>query len=407
MPEAARLTDRISHTSALAGLIGGAILGAVVGAAIAFSGGAAALAIGFAAASGASLGGMIGEFIGSLLSFDTGAITGICSFNVITCGLLAARAIADFAMCSGMGPVAHPNSVIAQGSLTVFINNLPAARKTDKLVCGAAISSGCRSVIIGGEDAGTFLPIESEVPAWLEVSLIALGIVGGAGLLRLAGLTWVSVTRVLGAGFFGSEFGGAFFGWLGAGIFGKGSTGQKIMGFLGSLLGGAVAGRAAYRGAPRMPPDPATVARTGPMSEVQTNRRSEWPYRNPDEMHTVRPGNSPPELDPNKKYLWVVDEDGNVLIAPEEQPGFGRAVKHGDLTPGPDGQSRGPARTGGELNFNKETGKWEMDNNSSYAFNRADGNTSNIDNIDATKDLMGKGGMDTSNIETVDFLEGR
>jgi uncharacterized Zn-binding protein involved in type VI secretion len=287
VPEAARITDRISHTSALAGLIGGAILGALAGAAIAFTGGAAAVAIGFAAASGASLGGMIGEFIGSLLSFDTGAITGICSFNVITCGLLAARAMADFAMCSGLGPVAHPNSVIAQGSLTVFINSLPAARKTDKLVCGAAISSGCPRVIIGGEDAGSFLPIESEVPAWLEVSLVALGIVGGAGLLRIAGLTWAGVARVMGAGFFGSEFGGAFFGWLGTGIFGKGSTGQKIMGFLGSLLGGAIAGRAAYSGAPRQTPE-----FLKPTFE-RINAGQKFPHRNDGAVFKNREGKLP------------------------------------------------------------------------------------------------------------------
>jgi hypothetical protein len=121
-------------------------------------------------------------------------------------------------------------------------------------------------------------------------------------------------------------------------------------------------------------------------------------------MHRVAPGEAPPNLDPNKRYLWAVDKDGNMLIAPEEQPGFGRVVKHGDLTPGPGGATRGPARSGGELNFNRETGRWEMDNNSSYTFARSDGKTGTPDNLNASKDLMNQGGMDTSNIDTVDIV---
>jgi len=411
MPEAARITDEVSHTSALLGLIAGAIAGALIGAAVAFTGGAAVLAIAAAAGSGASLGSMLGQFAGSFLSFTTGAITGICSPNVMIGGLLAARATADFSMCSGI-IVSHPSSLIAQGSKTVQINGLPAARKTDKLVCGASISSGCDTVLIGDE-GGTFLAIDSEVPAWLEYSMLALGLLSGAGLLRLGPkLAWLGVARVMGAGLLGSYVGGEGLGWLGGQIFGEGSKGQKIMGFVGSLLGGAVAGGLAMRGAPRLPrgpppPDPATVARTGEPSVPGPRsiaRPNEVPYRNPPEMHRVAPGEPPPNLDPNKKYLWVVDNDGNVLIAPEDQSGFGRVVKHGDLTPAPDGTSRGPARTGGELVHNPDTGKWEMNNDSSYAHHRADGNVGTPDNLNAAKDLMQQGGMDTSNIETKDIL---
>jgi uncharacterized Zn-binding protein involved in type VI secretion len=203
MPEAARITDEVSHTSALLGLIAGAIAGALIGAAVAFTGGAAVLAIAAAAGSGASLGSMLGQFAGSFLSFTTGAITGICSPNVMIGGLLAARATADFSMCSGI-IVSHPSSLIAQGSKTVQINGLPAARKTDKLVCGASISSGCDTVLIGDE-GGTFLAIDSEVPAWLEYSMLALGLLSGAGLLRLGPkLAWLGVARVMGAGLLGS-----------------------------------------------------------------------------------------------------------------------------------------------------------------------------------------------------------
>src|SRR5690242_11400487 len=160
MPEAARITDEITHTLALAGLIGGALLGVVIGAAIVFSGGAAVGVLAAAATmgTGASLGSMVGEFLGSFLTLPSGAIA-IGSPNVLIGGLPAARATADFSMCGGIPftPAPHPGSLIAQGSLTVFINNLPAARRGDGLVCGAKISSGRTDVLIGGEHSGTYL----------------------------------------------------------------------------------------------------------------------------------------------------------------------------------------------------------------------------------------------------------
>jgi hypothetical protein len=131
---------------------------------------------------------------------------------------------------------------------------------------------------------------------------------------------------------------------------------------------------------------------------VFTNRQSEWPYENPPEMHTVKPGQPLPELDPDRRYLWAVDDKGNVLVAPEDQTGWNRPVKHGDLIPGPDEQSRGPGRAGGEMNYNPQTGQWEMNNDSSYTFNRTDGQVGNGDNLQASHDLLTQSGTDTSNI---------
>jgi len=147
-------------------------------------------------------------------------------------------------------------------------------------------------------------------------------------------------------------------------------------------------------------PDSETVARTGEPSTVNpsSNRTSEMPYRNPPEMYTVRPGNPLPELDPARTYLWAVDKDGNILVAPEDQEGWDRPVKHGDLVPGPGGQSRGAARTGGELNYNPDSGEWEMNNDSSYVFNRTDGQTGTGENLEAAHDLLTQSGTDTSNI---------
>jgi RHS repeat-associated protein len=183
---------------------------------------------------------------------------------------------------------------------------------------------------------------------------------------------------------------------------------QSLGGLLGGLTGSVATGAGAKYAAGKLstappPPDPETVAKAGDPSEVLTNRTSEHPYRNPPEMHTVRPG-APLDvnaLDPNQTYLWAVDEEGNVRVAPEEQEGFGRPVKHGDLVPGPDGESRGAARSGGELNYNPDTQKWEMNNDSSYTFNRTDGQHLNGDHLNAAHDLLTQSGTDTSDIDTV------
>lgn len=109
-------------------------------------------------------------------------------------------------------------------------------------------------------------------------------------------------------------------------------------------------------------------------------------FQHPPDMVTLR--GRPLDLstlDPSYKYIWVVDEKGNFIYAPQNiynfdvHPRFfprGREVKHGDLVPGPGGFSRGEAIIGGELialeNDGVLTGQWELNNNSSYAFNRVE-----------------------------------
>jgi hypothetical protein len=151
------------------------------------------------------------------------------------------------------------------------------------------------------------------------------------------------------------------------------------------------------------PVDPLLLGLIGNPSGVHTNRRSEHPYRHPPEIYEVGPGRplDVSALDPNKRYLWVVDPHGNMFIAPEDQPGFGRPVKHGDLTPGPGGTSRGPARAGGELNYNPNTGVWEMDNNSSYTFARTDGRQLGGDSLNHAHELLTSSGTNTDDIDTV------
>ena len=47
------------------------------------------------------------------------------------------------------GPACH-GSVTTQGSSTVFVNGLPAARIGDQVACGSVIMTGSTNVFIGG-----------------------------------------------------------------------------------------------------------------------------------------------------------------------------------------------------------------------------------------------------------------
>lgn len=191
MPEAARLTDPIAHTSALAGFLVGAVIGVALIATVAFAtvtcGFGVALVAGLAAGIGASAILSLGEAIGKMFSSVSGTIsTG--SPNVFTNAKAAAMAVASTVVCSKHPPV----PAVAEGSATVFINSLPAARKKDAIVCGAKIDEGSPNVFIGG---GTVqcLPVEDEIPGWLrttvDVAFTLAGLVGGlAGWARQTGL---------------------------------------------------------------------------------------------------------------------------------------------------------------------------------------------------------------------------
>jgi uncharacterized Zn-binding protein involved in type VI secretion len=78
----------------------------------------------------------------------------MCSPNVLIGGQPAWRATADMHVCPlSDGPKPHVGGVVAKGSLTVLINNLPAARQGDQIVEAGApnvIAMGCPTVQIGG-----------------------------------------------------------------------------------------------------------------------------------------------------------------------------------------------------------------------------------------------------------------
>lgn len=76
------------------------------------------------------------------------------SVNVLIGGQPAWRATADVHTCPLVtGVVPHVGGVVALGSLTVLINNLPAARQGDQIVEAGPpnpIAMGCPTVLIGG-----------------------------------------------------------------------------------------------------------------------------------------------------------------------------------------------------------------------------------------------------------------
>ncbi|MBF7145065.1 MULTISPECIES: PAAR domain-containing protein, partial [Pseudomonas] len=180
MFEAARFGDQIAHSGAMGGFVLGAVLGIGLVAAVAVTtftcGFGAALLAGLAAGIGGSLITSLGETIGSgFLSPSGTLVTG--SPNVFINGRKAAHVDQSIGACEK-----HPGPIkVAEGSTNVFINGLPAARKGDKLACGAVINTGSGNVFIGGGQY-RYLPVSDEVPSWLRDTVgVLMAIAGAAG----------------------------------------------------------------------------------------------------------------------------------------------------------------------------------------------------------------------------------
>ncbi len=91
--------------------------------------------------------------VGDMTSHGTPLGPGPGSINVLIGGMPAFRAGTDFHTCPLFnGPVPHVGGVISMGSITVLINNLPAARQGDMIVEAGppnSIVMGCPTVMIG------------------------------------------------------------------------------------------------------------------------------------------------------------------------------------------------------------------------------------------------------------------
>jgi len=92
--------------------------------------------------------------VGDLTGHGTPLGPGPGSINVLIGGQPAWRATSDLHTCPLVtGVVPHVGGVVAMGSLTVLINNLPAARQGDQIVEAGPpnpIAMGCPTVLIGG-----------------------------------------------------------------------------------------------------------------------------------------------------------------------------------------------------------------------------------------------------------------
>ena len=91
--------------------------------------------------------------VGDQTSHGSPLAPGPGSVNVLIGGMPAWRAAADMHTCPIVTPAGpHVGGVVAVGSATVLINNLPAARLGDQIVESGppnAIVMGCQTVLIG------------------------------------------------------------------------------------------------------------------------------------------------------------------------------------------------------------------------------------------------------------------
>ncbi len=91
--------------------------------------------------------------VGDMTSHGTPLTPGPGSVNVLIGGMPAWRATSDMHTCPLVTVlVPHVGGVVAMGSMTVLINNLPAARQGDMVVESGppnAIAMGCPTVMIG------------------------------------------------------------------------------------------------------------------------------------------------------------------------------------------------------------------------------------------------------------------
>ncbi|UQA56371.1 PAAR domain-containing protein [Polyangium aurulentum] len=264
--EAARLGDEIGHTDAWSWLLKGLVIGFVVTGLLLFAaaatigtGGAALAVIIGGLMAGTASGGLSGMAYGATSDLNPKGpiITG--SPNTFLGGNIkpAARAVEDKVECED-----HSEKRIAQGSRNVFINNVPAARKSDMTECSGTIMQGQPDVFFGGPGE-TYLEIEPEVPTWV-VTVLTVTAWAGAGIATGGAAFTVGIGAALGGlvgsvglGYVGGKLGRAIGGQLGGER--EAVVGEIVGSFLFGSRGGRIGGRAGAALEGRLPT--ATLAR--------------------------------------------------------------------------------------------------------------------------------------------------
>lgn len=218
---AARTGDQIGHGVGVLGLLAGAVVGVAIGLAVVAAAPVALPALAAAAIIGGSVAG--GALATHQILKGTKTIwripdpvTGVFQMidngarNVQVNGKKALRASLDTILfCSGGSGLyfSHPpfGSVLAEGSKTVHINNLPAGRIKMHTTCGAKIVSASEDVRIGGETERTNFVWDLE--AGLEMGFQILGIAaiaGGAIAAAIVGAAALGGYALATAGFMGA-----------------------------------------------------------------------------------------------------------------------------------------------------------------------------------------------------------
>jgi uncharacterized Zn-binding protein involved in type VI secretion len=290
---AARIDDLIDHSGAMAGVVIGAALGVGLGALTVLTGGSALVIVAAMASTGAGLG-LAGGGIGELVfpRQITGRIT-TGSGNVFIGGRSrkAARAGLDIAACAGpLFDFSHNTRLIAQGSDGVFINGEMAARRADRLTCGARIALGCDSVLMGGGPATVAgLAIEGEIPSWFAIPLKCL-MYGGAVVMTGGLILEVGAAATL-FGLAGSLIGGKTVGWLGKELggeigkqLGNEELGKRVGETVGELIGAFLGGYAGSKAAPEPPVIEPPLPQGSPQvpEGVKAGMKSAWENSNSD-----------------------------------------------------------------------------------------------------------------------------
>ena len=185
---AARVGDRIAHGGAVAESPGAALVCVALGALLAPAGcgGAAAVALGAAVSSGGAAGGASGGAQASSVGISVGSLLPASSTGSISAGspntflggpgLAAALAAGQPLTCAH-----HASVSVTTGSASVFVNDHPLARTSDRTACGALIAGGAATVLIGG--AASAGPAPSPLAA-LSGSAARVGTVVGSALAQ-------------------------------------------------------------------------------------------------------------------------------------------------------------------------------------------------------------------------------
>ncbi len=375
---AARLTDPIGHGWEMLGMMGvmslGAVIGVVLLAGAILTGGALLGVIAAVAcvAGGGLAGGQLAQGLQKATGQpdpQTGILGPIASPNVRIGKLFATRATDTALSCDGIMTLLHPLPIpmvpIAEGAKTVLINNLPAARVTSKLVCGAKIKDGEPTVVIGGPTK-RLLKVHDEEE--LSAVLNKMMLVSMFGVVLLEPLAIIPIL-----GFLVVNEG---VGDLADKMFGKDSgardIAQGLLG-LGALVGGGrlLRGRGSKGGRALKP-------RSGGKYSDKTMEMSDygrrWDRNHPVEIfdqaklenHRVVEGedgklvyanSGKPVNSPYGEAIYVMDEHGNFYV--HENPEVGR-IHHSSLAGGNDPVAAGhiTAEDGKVTDLNEQTGHY-------------------------------------------------